>query len=480
MSSGHLPASIDATMHHVDSALTDRVPPGINATGSSSNAAPKVVELCNTSAQVVNTLTAHTHSTQNVNIARHATTTSLHIDSTPAFPQDTMAVTDLLARAGLKANTPRDINASSRGATSASLLPQAISTETTKTLTESEIALQEDDTSSLPPQPPKPTKPFPLMKLPAELRLNVYRHFCTDLTTTRQRAVADLSIYHEPDEWPDNDFSAYVNLTLTCKAVKREAKDLWEKEYASECCLYFWQLPKLYDAARALLKLGEPYASTQYLLRSRVSGEYERIHFTANEEEVTEFMASQPGFPPGYETFFWYHHLYDEAGEEVMHNGRVFRFRTYMGAPELRAKGATGYCSHIEYPRLNACEISVHRRDPLPQEEGTSDDPSHYVQMTGSFSGLFWGRYDAAASYGKMRLYEEILRRLPKVADRRWCPRDPVSLLKWWRFQRAQDSKWLALGGDISEGERETAGTYGLYEWMTLREIQSLSPDMRG
>lgn len=349
--------------------------------------------------------------------------------------------------------------------------PYNFDPQTNQTPSESAVGMPQDADAPMDRTRAAATaKTFPLMKLPPELRLETYHYVFIDLTENRQRPVADLSVYREPEEWPNNELSTYVNLLVTCKEVNNEVKDLWEKHYASQCCLYFWQVPKLYDTAQALRRLGEPYTNMQYVLRTpQINKELEVADLMVTMEDETDLMTIQPGFPiddDDFRSFFFDHYIVPPFHG---FQGSMLTFLRVDGVTYPR--DPTGGLSRIDYPGLERCEISVHQQDLWT---GGFGDISHYAQMTGKFSALFWGHYDAAIAYGKMRIYDEYVRRF-KEARRKNHPFDPdiirPGLARWWKEESVKDQKWLDLGGQPWADVVDLARDHGMFDWMDIAEI---------
>lgn len=395
--------------------------------------------------------------------------------NTSAAKDHTRLPQDVEPQSNTTTGAPHNVDANANHADSAAILTRCASIETNEAHADSTNVAQ-NKTTLLATTRSSKSAPFPLKKLPPELRLNVYHQLFTDLTITRQRAVADLDKFHEADEWPNNDLSTYVNLILASKEINKEAKDLWEKQYTSKCCLYFWQMPKLFNTAQSLQKLGEPYQSIRYLLRTRFDEDEVKLDtLPLVQEDGTHFMACQPGFPSTdfyyYSTFFFDYYFvgrierikdFKSRGD----NGRRIPVRivTYMN-------GKQGLCARVNYPRLQSCEISVHQRR-------LSDvDYLHYNQMTGKFLGLCWCFYNAPVAHGKVRMYEEFARRWDErsVAGLDFVLDEEIlRLANWWDVERFHDEKWLALGGETSKGAMAIARKYDLVEWLSVGAISRL------
>jgi hypothetical protein len=260
----------------------------------------------------------------------------------------------------------------------------------------------------LPEVEPEPITPFPLMKLPPELRLNIYDQLFTDLTIGRQRKVADLNKYHRADEWPDNDFSDYISLLLTCKEIYQPAKSLWEKVYIPKCCFYFWKMPEFHRVASALVKLGEPYQSARYALRSRAFDEIGSTEAEFIDMEADTFMDCQPGFPnhdPDYSEFHWMWPKFPYTSRSGAHtlypHGRV-PVEIYRQGPKHKKYG------RAQFPGLQDCSLAVHERN-------VSDAENHYgtryMLMSGEVGSIFWGGYDVDIGIGKQLIWDEWERR---------------------------------------------------------------------
>lgn len=213
-------------------------------------------------------------------------------------------------------------------------------------------------------------------------------------------------MYHRKDEWPKNDFSAYVNLLLTCKEVHDAARDLWENVYIRQCCFYFWKLPNFYDTARALEKLGGPYGSARYALRTRAFDEVglNEADFVDNEGE--DLISEQPGFPRhdrDYKEIHWTWPKLPSArgvGAYTLYpDGRV--------PVEIYEQGSDGQkFGRATYPCPENLSLSMHVR--TVEEDHSS---TQYLLMIGEMGDVFWGGYDVGISRGKQLIWEEWERR---------------------------------------------------------------------
>lgn len=232
---------------------------------------------------------------------------------------------------------------------------------------------------------PQHEKQFQLMKLSPELRLNVYDFLFTDLTINRQREVADLSMYHHHHEWPGNDFTAYRNLLLTCKGVHEEARDLWEKKYACQCCFYFWSAHNLFRVAMLLTKLGEPYQHMNYALRTRTHNELERNRGIRIVKGATVgLMAAQPGFPHhSYAHFIWWWPRLRSKDEEVVETSSKYR---HILCTFRQSKDVLGIFGRADFLSLQECSIAEHN---------LRTQPKKYLLMSGKIAGIYWDEYDA-------------------------------------------------------------------------------------
>ena len=268
-----------------------------------------------------------------------------------------------------------------------------------------------DSSSSLGDLAAAPLQAFPLMKLSPELRLDIYDQVLIDLTTNRQRTVAGLNKYHRVREWPKNDFSAYLSLLLTCKEIHAHVKGLWENVYIHKCCFYFWKIPDFYRIATSLVKLGEPYRSARYTLRTRSDKEIgdEQADFITF--EGSNFMKDQPGFPidnPDYEDLQWSLPKFtymSKSGLHTLQGEGPIPVETYQQGPRGRNFG------RASIPGLKGCSIAVHDRQVLQSRPAAT-----YVLMSGEVGNVFWGKYDAAFGHGKQVIWDEW--------ERRGYPRD--------------------------------------------------------
>lgn len=296
------------------------------------------------------------------------------------------------------------------------------------------------------------------MKLPPELRLNVYRHLFTDMTINRQRKVEDLTIFHPWQDWPDNDFTAYLNLLLTCKTVCDEAKGLWEKEYAHHCCFYFWRVHELYRAAMSLVALGEPYQHMSYALRSTSDIELRgRESDELLDHQADEFRKTRPGFP--LEEYARFHFTWPYIdGEQVMqtspeipHMPCVY-YETDVTEDEIQDAGRADLLGP------EGCSITLHER-------GNHD--ARYLLMSGKVEDIIWKDYDAMIGHVHLEI--------AKICDRRGWPSTCIGMsvraLEWRaKALSGKDRAWLALGGkrgdlkDVDEMEEN----YNLSGWLKL------------
>ena len=283
---------------------------------------------------------------------------------------------------------------------------------------------------------------FPLMKLCPEVRLNVYDCLFTDLTINRHRQVANLTVYHHPHEWPDNDFSAYRNLLLTCKEVHDEAKSLWENMYIRHCCFYFWKMPGIYRIAKLLTDLGEPYQRMRYVLRTRTFEEIGSHEIDLADDDAVELMTKRRGFPchdEDYAHLHWAWPTFHWPGGPGIHallaNGRIPHEIYYTGVgAEFRI------CARADLPGLEECSLAVHECVP-----SSSPAQTQYLIMSGKMGAVCWDGYDPPAAHACLMIWEEWRRRgYPSGC---LAKSDVVFA---WRAQAmsGQDEAWLALGGN--------------------------------
>jgi hypothetical protein len=302
------------------------------------------------------------------------------------------------------------------------------------------------------PLPAEDDRQIPLMRLPPEVRLNVYDCLFTDLTIDRQRQVADLRVYHHPFEWPDNDFSAYLNLLLTCKEVHKEAKSLWEKMYIPHCCFYFWKTPDLYRVARLLSTLDERYQRMRYALRTRTPWETGPYLTDFIDDVSTSLMSKQSGSREDYDEYTEFHWGWPSirwsngTGVHWLEEGRL-PYTIYARDTETLARA--------DFPGLNNCSISAHEHF----------HGGRYLLMTGKFGDIVWGDYDAPTAHAKMMIWEEW--------ERREYPRYNLvksEIVLTWRAQALSgyDETWVALGGDPEDLVRisHVQENLGLDTWL--------------
>jgi hypothetical protein len=300
---------------------------------------------------------------------------------------------------------------------------------------------------------------FPLMKLPPEVRLNVYDCLFTDLTIERQHQVADLTVYHHPYEWPDNDFSDYRNLLLTCREVHDEAKGLWENMYIHHCCFYFWKVPDLYRVAKLLTDLGEPYQRMTYALRTRTGSETGPYTTEFIDDVSMDLMLKQSGFPehdPDYYGFHWAWPQFNWAAGPGMHSLLTNRRVPY----EIYVRNAETY-ARADFPGLEECSIAAH-----DWRHAVMHSYKQYLLMSGMIGDIAWDHYDPVTGHAKMMIWEEWDR---SEYPSRSLVRSDIALT--WRAQAmsGHDQAWLALGGD-PEDLRSIGlfqDDYELEDWLT-------------
>jgi hypothetical protein len=311
---------------------------------------------------------------------------------------------------------------------------------------------------------PAPVDTFALMRLSPELRLNVYDQLLIDLTINRQRPVADLNKYHRAHEWPNNDFSAYLNLLLTCKEVHWHVKGLWEKVHIHKCCFYFWKLPDFHRVSSALIKLGEPYRSSSYALRTRASDE---IGFDEAEwinDEGENCMKDQPDFPshdPDYVEFQWSWPKFPYASPSGAHtldgNGPI-PIETYRQRPRGRKY------ARASVPGLEGCSLTIHDRQVSQSHAGTA-----YLLMSGEVSNVYWGEYDAAFGHSKQMIWDEWERRGFSETS---LARADIVLSQRAQLEAGMAGIWVREGNkphDHMDVVVMIEGVYNLRNWLRLR-----------
>lgn len=301
---------------------------------------------------------------------------------------------------------------------------------------------------------------FPLLKLPKELRLNVFDQLFTDLTINRQHRPETLHRYHYPSEWPGNDFSAYLHLILTCKEIHNEARGLWETGYIRNCCFYFWKAPIFYRVACALEELGPPYTCAKFVLRGRPFEENGDNETAFVDEDAEDLMMTQPGFPYWDEDYKDHHWGWPKfpfdhpCGEGHLVEGRI-PFETYRCGSKRRK------CARAFFPALDFCSISVHERSIAEHKFG-----SRYSQMVGDVGDVFWGAYDPATAHAKLMIYEEWQRRgSPETLL------DKASAVLAWKSEAAAglDKEWLKLNGNIDATFKSIEAGFSLDNWLRER-----------
>ena len=310
---------------------------------------------------------------------------------------------------------------------------------------------------------------FPLMKLSPELRLNIYDQVLIDLTTNRQRAVADLNKYHRAHEWPKNDFSAYLSLLLTCKEIHAHVKGLWENVYIHKCCFYFWKIPDFYRIVTSLVKLGDPYRSARYALRTRASDEigFEEAEFITDEGE--DFMKVQPGFPignPDYKDFQWSWPEFPYAspsGPHTLQGEGPIPVETYRQGPKGREY------ARASIPGLKGCSLAIHDRQVSGTHAGTS-----YLLMSGEVGNVFWGGYDAAFGHGRQAIWDEWERRgFPGNS----LARADIVLSRRALLELGMAAIWTRDGNEPHDHELAVSvieAVYSLGNWLRLRPAHAI------
>jgi hypothetical protein len=353
---------------------------------------------------------------------------------------------------------------------------------------------QDSNPSQTSPPASNPTLTFPIMELPPELRLMVFDQLFLDLTVRRQRSMTHHNEEKLLQKYQVNDFRPYTNLLLTCKELNKEAKNHWDKYYLRECCFYFWHVSKLYDLALVLAELGDPYTEIKYVLRSQFAHNYISTFCPAPTfaelglYEAEWFIETQPGAAPGYEELddHFSQRIYTtigktsgiiEVGEgtyEATENNPV-RVVVHKEAGRTFARG--------DHLGPESCAVSVHQDDTT---FGGCIKSESYTQMQGTFSGIFWGGYDPAVGYGKLKLWEAMpldhlqghcgcdVWNIPenRFADDDllwWSEAERLTLMNKWYDEIIVDRKWLALGGQVDErgaGVTDLMEGYDMNHWL--------------
>lgn len=276
---------------------------------------------------------------------------------------------------------------------------------------------------------------FPLMKLSPEIRLSVYDCLFMGLTINRQRKVADLDRYHRWRHWPDNDFTAYRNLLLTCRSVNAEARNLWEKSYVRHCCFYMWKVPQLFRLFRLLTELGEPYLQMKYALRSRSGEEIDGNIAEFIEDEAPVLMTVQPGFP--YDVYTDYTFGWPDfdftigPGKHTHTMNRTHLYEIYeIGTLKSRM------FARAHFPDLESCSIVLHERQSKRKEL------TQYLLMSGEIGKVTWDKYDAPAAHAKVKVWEE----WQQLGFPSKCLAKADAVFTWRaKAMSGQDQEWLAL-----------------------------------
>jgi len=338
---------------------------------------------------------------------------------------------------------------------------------------------------------------FPIMKLSAEIRLIIFDQLFLDLTVRRQQSMEYRNEEKLLQKHQVNDFRPYTNLLLTCKELNKEAKNHWDKYYLRECCFYFWHVSKLYDLAMVFDKMGKPYTEINYVLRSQVGNDYNNSLCLAptvaelGYYEADWFIETQPGAAPGYEELddHFNQRLYTTVGKTcgIIEIGEGTYEATDKNPVRVVIHEEDGrVCARGDLTGPESCAISVHLdqrvRDDLRGTIKTED----YTQMQGKFSGIFWGGYDAAVGYGKLKIWEAMLldhlegdcdcgkwnipaNRFGDDSLLRIGEDERLTLLNKWYDKIIVDPKWLALGGEpVPEpyGSVGLMGEYGMGQWL--------------
>jgi hypothetical protein len=393
--------------------------------------------------------------------------------------------------------------------TASSPMPQILEPGTQPPTEAASPVSQDSNPSQTSPSPSDPTLTFPIMKLPPEIRLMVFDQLFLDLTVRRQHFMK----YHNGEKLLQkhqvNDFRPYTNLLLTCKELNKEAKKLWEEQYLHECCFYFWHVSKLYDLAMLFEKLGGAYTNVRYVLRTQFVENFvcnmclAATAAEAGEHEALWFMQTQPVVSPDYSDEFDQHFIRrlfpstgNDSGKIEIGEG-VYEATDENPVRTVVYKEAGKTFAHGEYSGPESCSLSTHLTETVLEStnhdnnnelqiyvEGRGARHDVYEQMQGKFSGIFWGGYDPAVGYGKLKLWEAVplLHLESRCLCRKW--NDPANrhdeeddmlrrgdkirskLLDKWFNEIINDPKWLALGGEVDEeGLSGVLDDYGMEHW---------------
>lgn len=137
-----------------------------------------------------------------------------------------------------------------------------------------------------------------LLRLPAELRLNIYDQLLKPLVNRSE--VVDT--YVLPDEWPQDTFNDYTNVRATCKEIREELTPHFEKKYLPDTVLYFDNVVPLRQCYQKAMRLGPAYQKIHFSLRTMCSSvlSYEKKcgngSFSDMMEHSYSFMRQQVGF----------------------------------------------------------------------------------------------------------------------------------------------------------------------------------------
>ena len=317
-----------------------------------------------------------------------------------------------------------------------------------------------------------------------------------DLTVRRQRSMMYRNGEKLLQKNKVNDFRPYRALLLTCSELNKEVKEHWDKYYLHRCCVYFWHVSKLYDLAQMLDKKGQPFAEIKYVLRSQCAAPENVNTFCllstvaeVGTHEAEWFIETQPGISPGYPEDlkrYFTQRLFPTAVNDF---GAIeVEEGTYEATEDIPVrvvvhKEAGETFARAECRGPDSCAVSGHRNETVTKGGGFRTD--EYAEMQGKFSGIFWGGYDAAIGYAKLKLWKTTpLRHLEgRCRCREWSDpenryaehkllrydeRERLKLLSKWYNKITVDRKWLALGGqaDEEQGLSGLLGEYGMEYWL--------------
>lgn len=228
-------------------------------------------------------------------------------------------------------------------------------------------------------------------------------------------------------------------------------------------------MPDFYRIATSLDKLGEPYRSARYALRTRAWDEIglDEAEFITDEGE--NFMRGQPSFPrhnPDYVEFQWSWPKFPYAlrsGPHTLQGKGPIPVETYR-----QGRRGKKY-ARASIPGLKGCSLTVHDRQVSENHAGTS-----YLLMTGKVGNVFWGEYDAAFGHGKQMIWDEWERRgFPDTS----LTRADIVLSRKAQLEFSMAAIWIKKGNQPCDHEDVVLmieEIYNLGNWLRLRPSYSI------